>query len=126
NRVGQAAIVPVLGAVRTRYGFQTLEPFLEGTRWKLRGVINPPFIATTDKESGTATAAATATTPTTIPYNIGDMFKTLYAEGMWVATVTAKSATHIGYRFLDTRKGSRTVTVEAFAASIAGGEVQTY
>jgi hypothetical protein len=58
NRIGRMAIVPVLITIRTRYGFQSLEPFTVGGRWKLRGRINPDAVAETTKEEGTATTVA--------------------------------------------------------------------
>lgn len=118
NRVGRTVIPPVLAAVRTRYGFQTLEPFVQGGRWKLRGRINPEAEAQTEKAEGTGTVS--------VPFNAGDMIKALYVEGMWVAQVTQKTDAFVTYRFLDARKGLRTVPLETFAAAVAAGEVQPY
>jgi hypothetical protein len=54
------------------------------------------------------------------------MFKARYVDGMWVAQVTTKSATDIAYRFLDTRKGMRTVSLQDFAAAVTAGDIQSY
>jgi hypothetical protein len=124
GRITAGVLTPVLSGIKIRYGLQVLEPYQQAANWWVRATINPTL--TQNLGLPTAAPAAATTGATTIPYNVGDMFKTLYTEGMWVAQVTAKSATHIGYRFLDSRKGTRTVTVEAFGASIASGEVQSY
>jgi hypothetical protein len=41
NKVGRVVLVPLLGAIKTRYGFTTLELEVRGGRWWVSGQINP-------------------------------------------------------------------------------------
>jgi hypothetical protein len=53
NRVGEAAVAPVLGAIKVRYGFRSLEPEVRDGRWWVRGRINPEAELESSKQEGT-------------------------------------------------------------------------
>lgn len=44
RRVGQVVLTPLLGGIKLRYGFQTLEPVQQGQNWAVRGQVNPSSI----------------------------------------------------------------------------------
>jgi hypothetical protein len=48
KRVGAAILRPLLGAIKLRYGFQTLEVVARRQNWAVRGKINPEKEASTD------------------------------------------------------------------------------
>ena len=52
NRVGRALVTPLMGAIRARYGFESLEPFVQNGRWWVRGRINPESELDSSKEEG--------------------------------------------------------------------------
>ena len=49
-------IRPVLGAIKVRYGFKTLEPVTEGNDWWVEGELNPKGKKKTAKKTAAATA----------------------------------------------------------------------
>lgn len=61
KRVGSVVLNPLLGAIKIRYGFKTLEVIPEGQNWAIKGQINPEAIAGTrviigtDKDTGAQT-----------------------------------------------------------------------
>lgn len=57
NRISRALIVPLLGAIKLRYGFTSLVPELRGKQWWIQGVINPSDAANSGKEEGTPISA---------------------------------------------------------------------
>ncbi len=48
KKVGLLVLRPVLAAIRVRYGLQSLEAIKEGSRWAIRGTINPSDKILTD------------------------------------------------------------------------------
>jgi hypothetical protein len=52
KRVGQAVLTPLLGAIKIRYGFTSLEMVARGNRWAVRGVVNPPGEEVTEAQTG--------------------------------------------------------------------------
>jgi 5-methylcytosine-specific restriction endonuclease McrA len=53
NQVGRALLNPILSAVRTRYGFTSLEPQIRNGRWWIQGTINPTGGQDGEKEAAT-------------------------------------------------------------------------
>jgi hypothetical protein len=53
KRIGRALIVPLLGAIKLRYGFTSLEPEIRDGQWWIKGVINPPGSINSGKQAGT-------------------------------------------------------------------------
>ncbi|WP_437682276.1 eCIS core domain-containing protein [Sorangium sp. So ce131] len=41
NRIGRVALVPLLAAIKVRYGFSSLEPEVRNGRWWVSGQVNP-------------------------------------------------------------------------------------
>ncbi len=117
NRVGKILITPVLAPIKLRYGFQQLEPVLQGKKWSLMGQINPSVTVTTTKEDGTEE---------TVKLKAGDVIKARYVDGMWVATIISVTSANVTYRFSDERKGSDTVTVSIFQDKFTAGDITTY
>lgn len=60
NRIGRAVIVPVLGAIKVRYGFTSLEPEIRNGQWWIKGTINPTGDANTGKIADNAPNSAVA------------------------------------------------------------------
>jgi hypothetical protein len=60
SRVGIALIRPLLGAIRARHRMQTLEAVPAGTRWAIRGVVNPTSQQNSAKEVDPGGGAAGA------------------------------------------------------------------
>ena len=62
NRIGRAVIVPVLGAIKIRYGFTSLEPEIRNGKWWIKGTINPSGDADSGKLADDAPNSAVAST----------------------------------------------------------------
>lgn len=62
NRIGRAVIVPVLGAIKVRYGFTSLEPEIRNGKWWIRGAINPTGDTDTDKSADSNNAQPVSAT----------------------------------------------------------------
>ncbi|MBD2766359.1 DUF4157 domain-containing protein [Hymenobacter sp. BT664] len=57
RRVGAAVLAPLLGTIKVRYGFTTLEPFEQRGRWWVRGRINPSSESVSDAEPESAASS---------------------------------------------------------------------
>jgi hypothetical protein len=74
KKVGSVVLSPLLGAIKIRYGFQTLEVVQQGQNWAVRGQINPVAIAGTrviigsDKDTGATTTNTIIETPEVINF----------------------------------------------------------
>lgn len=74
QKVGAVVLNPLLGAIKVRYGFQTLEVVPQAQSWAVRGRINPEAIAgtrvivQTDRETGAQTAVTIISTPKIITF----------------------------------------------------------
>jgi hypothetical protein len=60
NSVGRIVIVPILAAVRVRYGFTRLEPEVRNGRWWIQGTINPSDGQDAGKSAASEPSAAQA------------------------------------------------------------------
>jgi hypothetical protein len=58
RRIGAVTLTPLLAAIRTRYGFSTLEVVQRNERWWLRGQLNPTDEVQTDAQAGEGDAQA--------------------------------------------------------------------
>jgi hypothetical protein len=117
RHVTHAAIVSELETIKLRYGFQTLEPYAQGKHWWIKGKVNPEATAETSRDSGTTPASS---------YKTGDLVKTRYIDGWWVAEITKWSDSSVEIEFLDRRKGSRFFTREDFDEQVAEDQIKTY
>lgn len=63
KKVGQAVLRPLLAAIRVRYGLKSLDVFQKGTRWAVRGTINPSEEAILDALAGEEEAEEMLTEP---------------------------------------------------------------
>lgn len=58
SSVGRVALTGALGAIRIRYGFASLEPFVRNGRWGVRGQINPVDEFVSDKVASQVAVAS--------------------------------------------------------------------
>jgi hypothetical protein len=66
RRVGRMALIPLLGAIRLRYGLQSLDVVQNGNVWAVRGVLNPTGQVDTQAQVDGAATATTANEQATL------------------------------------------------------------
>jgi hypothetical protein len=117
NFIGKALIMPTLTTIKVRYGFQKLEPKLEGGFWQLEGQINPSLTVKSVKKGNTNED---------IKFTVGSYIKAMYHEGMWVAQITTISEKNVTIKYEDKRKGREIIERGAFVKYVKDGLITEY
>jgi hypothetical protein len=122
GRVGRALLSPIFQGVQARYGLRSLEATERGGTWWFTAVVNPQMI----EDSGIPAAASVTGASAADRFNVNDGIKARQGARKWVAFVTQKTNQNISWRYADTSKGLRTVTITLFDSLVAAGDIEPY